>query len=100
MPLKPDGAAAGLKTWACQSPPGAPLTRIVSASASRTASSNVSSTRSERTDSRIPTTATAQIRTSPASISSHQGMLGPPCATMIPFSVAPKSTRSSATKSR
>src|SRR6266700_1871615 len=68
MPLKPDGAAAGLKTWACQSPPGAPLTRIVSASASRTAHSNVSSTRSERTDSRIPTTATPQIAASRAAL--------------------------------
>jgi len=40
----------------------------VSASASRTASSNVSSTRSERTDSRIPTTATPQIAASPAAL--------------------------------
>src|SRR5215831_15643386 len=51
-PLNPAGLAPGLKTCGCQSPPGAPLTRMVSASASRTPSSNVSSARSDRTDSR------------------------------------------------
>jgi len=99
-PLNPVGLALGLKTCGCQSPPGAPLMRIVSASASRTPSSKVSSARSDRTESRMPRTATPQIRTSPISIISHHGMFGPPCARMIPFSVAPNKIRSSPTKTR